>query len=221
MAPHVSYVVHVASLATTDLRSKLERRRSSEDGHITIECQQERCRCRGRNLDGDFDVVDTALLGKAARTPTPSVGSGGGCMVLALHLRMVVWSHIFWPHLPKKYDMSVNPTEFQQIYSTSILAAGGNEVVMANYFPVALTSTARSWFMNLPKGSLTSWAELCRQFMINFESAYARPGNEVDLMPCNSDRESNCGPSSSSYPRFDTPSPASPMLLLLLLFDMA
>jgi hypothetical protein len=35
--------------------------------------------------------------------------------------------------------------------------------------------------MNLLEGSLTSWQELCRQFTSNFESAYARPGNETDL----------------------------------------
>jgi hypothetical protein len=52
---------------------------------------------------------------------------------------------------------------------------------MANYFPVALTGTARSWLMNLPEGTLDSWPELCRQFTTNFESAYARPGNETDL----------------------------------------
>jgi hypothetical protein len=63
--------------------------------------------------------------------------------------------------LPEKYDGSVNPTEFLQIYTTSILAARGNEAVMANYFPVALTDTAWSWLMNLPQGSLTSWEELC------------------------------------------------------------
>jgi hypothetical protein len=54
--------------------------------------------------------------------------------------------------LPEKYDGSVNPTEFLQIYSTTILAVGGNEAVMTNYFLVALTGTARSWLMNLPKG---------------------------------------------------------------------
>jgi hypothetical protein len=36
----------------------------------------------------------------------------------------------------------VNPAEFLQIYSTSILAAGGNEAIMANYFPIALTGIA-------------------------------------------------------------------------------
>jgi hypothetical protein len=83
--------------------------------------------------------------------------------------------------LPEKYDGSVNPAEFMQIYSTSILTARGDEAIMVNYFPVALTSMVQSWLMNLPEGSLTSWVELCCQFTANFESAYAHPGNEVDL----------------------------------------
>jgi hypothetical protein len=94
---------------------------------------------------------------------------------------MVVWPRKFQPHLPEKYDGTVNPAEFLQIYSTSILAAGGDEAIMANYFLVTLTGTARSWLMNLPEGTLDSWPELCRQFTANFEIAYARPGNETDL----------------------------------------
>jgi hypothetical protein len=77
-------------------------------------------------------------------------------MVLAPHLYMVVWSRKFWSHLSEKYDPSVNPVVFLQIYSTSILAVGGNKAVMANYFPVALTGTTQSWLMNLSEGSLTS-----------------------------------------------------------------
>jgi hypothetical protein len=102
-------------------------------------------------------------------------------MPLAPHLCMLVWPRMFRPHLPEKYDGTVNPAEFLQIYSTSILAAGGNEAIMANYFPVALTRTAWSWLMNLPEGTVDSWSELCHQFTTNFESAYARPGNETDL----------------------------------------
>jgi hypothetical protein len=52
---------------------------------------------------------------------------------------------------------------------------------LVNYFSVALIGTTRSWLMNLPEGSLTSWVELCRQFTANFESAYTHPGNKVDL----------------------------------------
>jgi hypothetical protein len=83
--------------------------------------------------------------------------------------------------LLEKYDGTVNPAEFLHIYSTSILTAWGIEAIMANYFPVALTGMTRSWLMNLPPGSLYSREELCHQFTTNFESAYARPGNEVDL----------------------------------------
>jgi hypothetical protein len=81
-------------------------------------------------------------------------------MALAAHLRMVVWPHKFRTHLPEKCDGMVNPIEFLQNYSTSILAAGRNEAIMANYFPVALTGKAQSWLMNLPEGTLDSWLEL-------------------------------------------------------------
>jgi hypothetical protein len=45
-----------------------------------------------------------------------------------------IWPHKLWPHLLKRYDGTINPVELLQIYTTSILAAGGNEAVMANYF---------------------------------------------------------------------------------------
>jgi hypothetical protein len=110
MAPRVSSAMHVlaASLATVDLRAELERRRSGEDGRITIERRRERC----HNLDGDFRVVDTAPMRQAARTPTFPTGSGGGCMALAPCHCMVIWPCKFQPHLPEKYDWSVNPAEF-------------------------------------------------------------------------------------------------------------
>jgi hypothetical protein len=152
-----------------------------ENDRITIKHQRERHRYQGRNLDGDFDVVDTAPVGQAARTPTPPVGSGCGCMALAPNFHMVLWPCKFRPHLSEKYDGSVNPTEFLQICSTSILTAGGNEEVMANYFLVALIGMAQSLLMNLLEGSLTSWVELCHQFMANVESAYTHLGIEVDL----------------------------------------
>jgi hypothetical protein len=52
---------------------------------------------------------------------------------------------------------------------------------MANYVPMARTGMAWSWLINLPEGSLTSWEELCRQFMAISKNAYAHPGNKVDL----------------------------------------
>jgi hypothetical protein len=78
-----------------DLRAKLKRRRLGEDDRITIKHRRERCRCQGCNLNGEFNAVDTTPMGHAARTPMSSMGSGGGCVTLDLHLRMVFWPHRF------------------------------------------------------------------------------------------------------------------------------
>jgi hypothetical protein len=48
------------------------------------------------------------------------------------------------------YDGTINLTKFLQIYATSILATGGNEAIMANYFPMALTGMTQSWLMKQP-----------------------------------------------------------------------
>jgi hypothetical protein len=39
---------------------------------------------------------------------------------------------------------------------------------MANYFSVVLIDTTQSLSINLPEGTLTSWAELCCKFTTNF-----------------------------------------------------
>ena len=67
-----------------------------------------------------------------------------GCAALAEHLRTVARPSKFRPHLSEKYDGTTNPSEFLQVYVTAITAAGGNDVVMASYFHVALTGPART-----------------------------------------------------------------------------
>ena len=62
----------------------------------------------------------------------------------------------------EKYDGTVNPTEFLQIYATAVEAAGGDELVKANFFPMELKGQAHSWLMNLPVQSVTSWDDLCQ-----------------------------------------------------------
>jgi hypothetical protein len=46
---------------------------------------------------------------------------------------------------------------------------------MANWFPMALKDAARTWLMNLPEASISSWRELCKQFVANFKGTYERP----------------------------------------------
>jgi hypothetical protein len=73
------------------------------------------------------------------------------------------------------YDGSSNPEEFIQVYQTVIEAVGGDDRVKANFLPTTLIGVARSWLINLPKGSITSWDQLCAVFIENFQGTYEHP----------------------------------------------
>jgi hypothetical protein len=60
------------------------------------------------------------------------------------------------------------------VYQTIIEVVGGDDRVKANFLPTALTGVARSWLINLPEGSITSWDQLCAMFIGNFQGTYER-----------------------------------------------
>ena len=68
-----------------------------------------------------------------------------------------------------------------QLYELSIEAANGDEKVMANWFPMALKDGARSWLLNLPAGSISSWGEMRDCFVTNFQGTRDCPPAAVDL----------------------------------------
>jgi hypothetical protein len=139
-------------------------------------------------------------------------------MALAPHLHMMVWLHKFQPHLPEKYNGMVNSTEFLQIYSTSILTVGGNEVIMANYFPVALIGMARSWLINLPEGTLDSWSELCHSSWPTSRVLMLSQATRPTSTPSSNAQGNPYAPSSNGSLRFAIPFLVSPMLLWWLHF---
>ena len=84
--------------------------------------------------------------------------------------------------MPEKYDGRLNPTEFLSIYTIAVQAAGGrDEKVFANYFPLALKSNVRSWLMHLPENSISSWADMCHEFIGAFIGGHQEPGRPSDL----------------------------------------
>ena len=91
-----------------------------------------------------------------------------GCRAFTPELRSVVWLGKFKPDLPPRYDGNLNPAEFLQLYDLSIEVANGDEKVMANWFPMALKDGARSWFLNLPLGLISSRDEMHDHFVTNF-----------------------------------------------------
>jgi hypothetical protein len=152
-----------------------------EDVWISLERARERRQnIEGHNLDQDF-VAATPQTPMGTRSQTSVPLAGVGCAALADHLRAASWPPKFRQHLPEKYDGTSNPSEFLQVYVTTITAAGGNTAVMAMYFHVALSGPARTWLMNLAPGSLYTWEELCARFVANFASAYQQHGVEAHL----------------------------------------
>jgi hypothetical protein len=95
------------------------------------------------------------------------VGKSGLCALVG-PLREVRWPDKFNTGNIDWYDSSSDPEEFIQVYQTIVEAAGGDDRVNTNFLPTALTDMARSWLINLPKGSATSWDQLCTIFIGNF-----------------------------------------------------
>jgi hypothetical protein len=83
-------------------------------------------------------------------------------------LREVRWPTKFKSWHIDRYDGSNNHEEFIQVYRTVIEAVGGDDQVKANFLPTPLSGAAISWLINLPKGSIHSWDQLCVMFIRNF-----------------------------------------------------
>jgi hypothetical protein len=136
----------VRSARTEDLRAELNRRHAGEDARTSIErARNRRLNVEDRDLEPELNAAVARPQG-LAQTPVSRVG----CAALKDHLRAVAWPSKFRPHPPKKYDGSINPSEFLQVYITAITAAGGNDAVMASYFHVALTGPTRTWLIVTP-----------------------------------------------------------------------
>nr|AAX96254.1 transposon protein, putative, unclassified [Oryza sativa Japonica Group]ABA93300.1 transposon protein, putative, unclassified [Oryza sativa Japonica Group] len=103
------------------------------------------------------------------------------CRAFNRSLRDVRWPERFQPGAIEKYDGSTDPEEFLQVYSTVLYAAGADDNALANYLPMALKGSTRSWLMHLPPYSISSWADLWQQFIANFQGTYKRHAIEDDL----------------------------------------
>ena len=52
---------------------------------------------------------------------------------------------------------------------------------MVNWFPMALKDGARTWLLNLPPGTISSWDEMRTRFIANFQGTHDRPPVMGDL----------------------------------------
>ena len=71
--------------------------------------------------------------------------------------------------MPLCYNGATDPLAFLLAYEEAILKAGGNDRVMANWFPMALTGVPRMWRLHLPMAFVASWEELCNLFLTHYD----------------------------------------------------
>jgi hypothetical protein len=116
-----------------------------------------------REYDREWDDLRNVIEDQRhlrLRTPSPPrwsltedvarVGKSRFC-ALAGPLRQVQCPDKFKTDNIDRYDDPSNPEEFIQVYQTVIEAAGGDDRVKANFLPTTLTSSAKSWLINLPE----------------------------------------------------------------------
>nr|CAE02527.2 OSJNBb0003A12.14 [Oryza sativa Japonica Group] len=131
------------------------------------------------------DLRDTIIQRRAARgyhhSPDRHDDDLDGVAAFTDDLRRVDWPAGFKPTGIEKYDGTTNPESWLTVYGLAIRAAGGDSKAMANYLPVALADSARSWLHGLPRGTIGSWAELRDHFIANFQGTFERPGTQFDL----------------------------------------
>ena len=99
----------------------------------------------------------------SSASPAPAAGASTGARglrALAPALQRVRWPDKFKPTTPPRYSSTTDPLAFLLAYEEAILKAGGDDRVMANWLPTALTGAPRAWLLHLPAASVASWEEL-------------------------------------------------------------
>jgi hypothetical protein len=115
---------------------------------LKAEAQTESVKSKNSAMKGTMIIMvltTTNLTG----TVTRSGHIPGGIKAYSLDLKQVRWPVNLKPSGIEKYDGSTNSAKWLQVYQLTIEAARGDAYVMANYLPVCLSSSARTWILRL------------------------------------------------------------------------
>jgi hypothetical protein len=110
------------------------------------------------------DIIEGTMITMALTMTSPTdtvlrkedTMRGRGVMAFSHDLKRVRWPLNFKSSGIEKYDGFTNLAEWLKVYHLTIEVAGGDSYVMANYLPVCLSSSARTWLLGLPTGLVCS-----------------------------------------------------------------
>ena len=95
----------------------------------------------------------------SSASPAPAAGASMGARglrALAPALQRVRWPDKLKPTTPPRYGGATDPLAFLLASEEALLEAGGDDRVMANWLPMALTGAPRTWLLHLPAASVAS-----------------------------------------------------------------
>jgi hypothetical protein len=73
------------------------------------------------------------------------------------------------------YDGHSDPKQFLMSYETTISSYGGDTVVMAKSFVMAVRSVAQTWYSSLRPRTNTSWQKLKDMLVTSFQGFKMKP----------------------------------------------
>jgi hypothetical protein len=88
---------------------------------------------------------------------------------LAVELHAIPWPQSYKPRQLPMYDGHSDPKQFLMSYEATISSYGGNTVVMAKSFVMAVRCVAQTWYSSLRPGTITSWQKLKDMLVTSFQ----------------------------------------------------
>jgi hypothetical protein len=108
---------------------------------------------------------------------------------LATELQATPWPHSYKPPQLPMYDGHSNPKQFLMSYEATISSYGGNTVVMAKSFVMAVRSVAQTWYSSLQSGTIMSWQKLKDMLVTSFQGFQTKLVTTQALFQCTQDHE--------------------------------
>jgi hypothetical protein len=109
--------------------------------------------------------------------------------LLAAELQATSWPPSYKPPQLPMYDGHSDPMQFLMSYEATISSYGGNSVVMAKSFVMAVKSVAQTGYSSLRPGTITSWQKLKDMLVTSFQGFQMKPVTAQALFQCTQDHE--------------------------------
>jgi hypothetical protein len=170
------------TLRLSDLQKKIDEA-AEEIRHLTQDDQDRRPpqrELRQDNAYNDDDWYDDFHHGNFAFDDASP---------LSAELQATPWPPSYKPSQLPMYDGHSDPKQFLMCYEATISSYGGNTVVMAKSFVMAVQSVAQTWYSSLWPGTITSWQKLKDMLVTSFQGFHTKLVTAQALFQCTQDHE--------------------------------